>query len=63
MSVPVSGMNATDTASAESMAYMDQATANIVKRQAVQNVQSAEADAAVENARQVGQTLSRASSV
>lgn len=63
MSTPVNNMTATDTASAESMAYMDQATANIVKQQAVQNVQSAEADAAVENARQVGQTLSRAASV
>lgn len=63
MSTPVNNMNATDSASAESMAYMDQATANIVKRQAMQNVQSAEADAAVENARQVGETLSRASQV
>jgi hypothetical protein len=63
MSVPITGNGATDAASAEAMAYQDQATANIIKRQTIQNVQSAEADAAISNAQQVGQTLSRASSV
>ena len=63
MSVPINGMNATDRASVEAMAYQDQATANIIKRQTIQNVQSAEADAAISNAQQVGQTLTRASGV
>jgi hypothetical protein len=62
-SVPITGMGASDQASAESMAFMDQATANIIKRQTIQNVESAEADAAISNAQQVGQTLSRSSSV
>ncbi len=60
---PINDMSATDAAAAESMAYMDQATANIIKRQAIQNVESARADAAIANTAQVGQTLSRASSV
>lgn len=59
----VNGMNATQSASADAMSMMDSATANIVRKQAMQNVATAEADAATSNAQQVGQSLSKASNV
>jgi hypothetical protein len=63
MATGINGQAATDAATAQAMQMQDQATAKTVMRQTQQNIESAEADAAISNAQQVGQTLSRASSV